>query len=278
MKRIRSWNIFIHERTDLSMEIHLDEREHDLYTELLNGLARMPSLSIPIVKKVLPIGDILIVPIAGAVDVVNPTPTPTPLVIIERKSLVDLLASITDGRYEEQSFRLLNASGIDPHNIIYLIEGMTSSIKDPDRLRRVYSAMTSIHYFKRMSVLRTWSLYESAELILRMADKLARETQKGGGGGAVGGYSQHVATANPIKRANITRENMGEILLCQIPSISIVTARAIMAAFSGNFMEVMTAVQNDDPRLHKIQYDSGGGKMRKISKKCVENMRLLVSK
>lgn len=277
MKRIRSWNIFIHERTDLSMEIHLDEREHDLYTELLNGLARMPSLSIPIVKKVLPIGDILIVPIAGADAVDTP---PTPLVMIERKSLTDLLASITDGRYEEQSFRLLNASGIDPHNIIYLIEGMTSSIKDPDRLRRVYSAMTSIHYFKRMSVLRTWSLYESAELILRMADKLARETQKGSvvGGGGGGSYSQHVATANPIKRANITRENMGEILLCQIPSISIVTARAIMAAFSGNFMEVMTAVQNDDPRLHKIQYDSGGGKMRKISKKCVENMRLLVSK
>lgn len=262
------------------MEIHLDEREHDLYTELLNGLARMPSLSIPIVKKVLPIGDILIVPIAAPGSNAE---APTPLIMLERKSLTDLLASITDGRYEEQSFRLLNASGLDPHNIIYLIEGMTSSIKDPDKLRRVYSAMTSIHYYKRMSVLRTWSLYESAELILRMADKLARKTQKGSvvggaGGGGVGGYSQHVATANPIKRANINRENMGEILLCQIPSISIVTARAIMAAFSGNFMEVMTAVQKDDPRLYTIQYDSGGGKMRKISKKCVENLQLLVSK
>ena len=43
-------------------------------------------------------------------------------ILIERKSLSDLAASIKDGRYEEQSYRL-NGSPYHNHNIIYLIEG-----------------------------------------------------------------------------------------------------------------------------------------------------------
>jgi ERCC4-type nuclease len=34
------------------------------------------------------------------------------VLIIERKSLSDLIASIKDGRYEEQSYRLINSSGM----------------------------------------------------------------------------------------------------------------------------------------------------------------------
>ncbi len=40
--------------------------------------------------------------------------------IVERKTADDLAASIVDGRYEEQKFRLKNC-GIN--NVIYLIEG-----------------------------------------------------------------------------------------------------------------------------------------------------------
>ena len=43
-------------------------------------------------------------------------------VIFERKSLYDLAASIKDGRYKEQSFRL-NQCNLHNHNIIYIIEG-----------------------------------------------------------------------------------------------------------------------------------------------------------
>jgi ERCC4-type nuclease len=42
--------------------------------------------------------------------------------IIERKSISDLSASIKDGRYAEQSFRLSGADHPN-HNIVYLIEG-----------------------------------------------------------------------------------------------------------------------------------------------------------
>ncbi len=40
--------------------------------------------------------------------------------IVERKTADDLAASIMDGRYEEQKFRLKNC-GIN--NVIYLVEG-----------------------------------------------------------------------------------------------------------------------------------------------------------
>ena len=42
-------------------------------------------------------------------------------VVIERKSLTDLEASIKDGRYEEQSYRL-NGLPHHNHNIIYIID------------------------------------------------------------------------------------------------------------------------------------------------------------
>lgn len=43
--------------------------------------------------------------------------------ICERKTADDLAASIIDGRYDEQKFRLKNC---DINNVIYLIEGKPS--------------------------------------------------------------------------------------------------------------------------------------------------------
>ena len=43
-------------------------------------------------------------------------------IIFERKSLYDLAASIKDGRYAEQSYRL-NECSQHNHNIVYVIEG-----------------------------------------------------------------------------------------------------------------------------------------------------------
>ena len=42
------------------------------------------------------------------------------VVIIERKSVADLAASISDGRYNEQSYRLDNHE-LENHNIFYTI-------------------------------------------------------------------------------------------------------------------------------------------------------------
>ena len=85
------------------------------------------------------------------------------LVIIERKSISDLLASIKDGRYEEQSYRL-SGSPIHNHNIIYLIEGLINAKKVDKNV--VYSAILSLNHYKGFSVMRTVSMEESAIFIV----------------------------------------------------------------------------------------------------------------
>ena len=263
------------------IEIVLDERERDLYEEILKI-----KTDIPISKRVLTIGDILI---TGNED--------KPLLIIERKSLQDLLASIKDGRYTEQSFRLLNASGLPPHQILYCVEGMMSSVKTQEEKTRVYSAMTSLHYYKGMSVLRTWSVQETAELMVRTAEKIRKESANGKQPytnpvavpikfseeqqviGAVPSTEYTQTLIPSVKSANITPENIGEIMLSQIPAVSVASAKALLAVFGGDFIRFMEGLKQNDPLLQQVYFGGGdGGKRRKISGKCLENIRRLLLK
>lgn len=238
-------------------QVILDERERGLWDVLAPLALAMKSFSLS--KQLLSIGDI----------VIQRQGDTQPLLLMERKSTADLLASIVDGRYKEQSARLLNASGLDPHNIIYLIEGPIGSLPEAQR-QKVYSAMTSILVGKHMSVLRTWSLQETAELIARMTDKMARGVE-----GMVGIVVPTTLTA--VRKHNITAQNIGEILLVQIPGISNVSARAILETYEGSFSKVLRAVETGDPVLEKIQYQAADGKMRRISKGIVGKLRELLA-
>ena len=111
----------------------------------------------------------------------------TELLLIERKSLADLAASIKDGRYSEQSYRL-NSYSLHNHNIIYLIEGNLSMFgsnyhSNYNRNQRInkkslQSSILTLLYYKGFSVLRTMSIEETSEMILQMCDKIGREKTK----------------------------------------------------------------------------------------------------
>ena len=276
------------------MRIVIDNREGELITRINEIVSLLPEdkkRRIEIVIGNLPIGDILIQKIVD-----------TTFLIIERKTFADLLASIKDGRYEEQSHRLLNAGGVPPHSIIYLLEGMFSTLREPIQKKIIYSAMTSLNYFKGFSVMRTSSVYETAEWLIAMVDKLDRELEKeqkeskglikntpneiveGGStqepfvpqtnteGGIVREplvpYSSFV---KKVKKENITPENIGEIVLSQIPGISAVTAVAIMKKFS-TFPKLLAAIQENPQCMDDIMLETAG-KSRKISKSSVENIK-----
>jgi len=74
-----------------------------------------------------------------------------------------------------------------------------------------------------------------------------------------------------VKKENITPENIGEIMLCQIPGISSVLAIEIMKEF-GNLPNLIMEVKNNPQRLESIRLTSNG-KSRKIAKNVVENIR-----
>jgi len=250
------------------MQVIIDERETALYDKCVS----ISNPKITVIKQVLLIGDILI-----------KTEDGTEIALIERKSFSDLLSSIKDGRYEEQSYRLINTCKLPLHSVIYLIEGMFSQLRNPADKRVIYSAMTSLQFFKGFSIQRTSSVNESAEWLMSFADKICRDLAKG----KVPHYlaaategepetSQHTSAnycsvVKKVKKDNITPENIGEIILCQIPGISSVTAIAIMKHFP-NFPTFIEELKNNPQCLENIVCENSG-KPRKISKSCLESIR-----
>ena len=81
-----------------------------------------------------------------------------------------------------------------------------------------------------------------------------------------------------MKKDNIVPANIGEILLCQIPSISTVSALAIMEKF-GSIGHLIDQLRSDPVCLEGITCTTNG-KTRKLSKTIAENVRtyLLYSK
>jgi crossover junction endonuclease MUS81 len=255
------------------MRIVVDERETALYEKIEHMVNTEGNAigTIQLSKKVIPLGDILI-----------QTDEETTLAIIERKSLQDLLSSIKDGRYEEQSYRLSYSSGLPQHNILYVIEGMFSQLRTLLEKKTVYSCMTSLNMFKGFSVHRTCTIQETAETVLWMACKMERDLQKGkmlfyqptGGGEQNPQQNQSItpycSVVKKVKKENVTPENIAEIILCQIPGISSNTAVAIMKQFH-TFSNLIDAVRAN-PQIIETVVCETKGKTRKISKTCAQNI------
>lgn len=239
------------------MKIIVDERERDLYVRL----TEIDISNIQITKEVLPLGDIAI-----------ESETGQKLLLIERKTCADLLASIKDGRYDEQSYRLTHSDEYpNRHAIIYLVEGIFTKYVGKDR-KLLYSTMTSLNYFKGFSVWRSSSVEETADILVAMVDKIRRELKKGKvsvESAPVTTVAEYCSVVKKVKKENITAENIGEIVLCQIPTISSVTAMAIMKQF-GTFPKLMAALHEDPKVLDSITCEAANGKKRKISKTSVK--------
>lgn len=261
------------------MKIIIDERETALYDKCYSIIQENVT-SIQLSKQVLNLGDILI-----------KTDEDKDVLLIERKSFSDLIASIKDGRYEEQSYRLMHSSGYPPHSIIYIIEGMFSQLRSLIEKKTILSAITSLNFFKGFSVFRTCSLQETAENIVWMAEKIDRDFGKGkipyylnrtiennseNNGENVVESSQptpnnYCSVVKKVKKDNVTPENIGEIILCQIPGISSVTAIAVMKHFS-SFLHLITELQNNPNCLENIVIENNG-KVRKINKTSIQNIQ-----
>jgi ERCC4-type nuclease len=268
------------------MKIIIDIREQSLFDIFLSKFAENANNNnIQILKQVLPLGDILFV-----------SDDDIPICIIERKTLQDLLASIKDGRYKEQSYRLSNSTEYHKHNIFYLVEGIMSTLRTLQEKTTIYSAMTSLQLFKGFSFIRSSSQNETVDLLINMADRI----QRGLKNGETFAYSNTMKidssisnemtenviiepnTSNEnitnycnvvkkVKKENITPENIGEIILCQIPGISSVTAIAIMQKFT-NFNDLMNELKINPDCLNNFTVETNG-KIRKINKTSIENIK-----
>jgi len=271
------------------MIVKIDNRETDLLQQINQHITNIPIFKSIVVKtEVLPIGDIII------------CDDNEEKLIIERKSVSDLLSSIKDGRYEEQSYRL-NGLNHHNHNIVYLVEGdvnRANRFKTDNRIEKLtlYSAMFSLNYYKGFSVFRTFSLEESATIICNMAYKLEKEVtsskkafyqnftpkieikeppieiKEGTEEKALEqGEKDYVGVIKKVKKENITPDNIGEIMLCQIPGISSVTALAIIEKYK-SLPNLIKELENNNDCLKDITSTNVKGQTRKINKSSIANI------
>jgi ERCC4-type nuclease len=275
----------------IMIEIVVDVREHSLI-EKLNALATESKTPIAVIVETLLIGDVIFR------RKTSDASTQTEILLFERKSFVDLLASIKDGRYEEQSHRLIHTSSINTHNIVYVLEGIFSTLRNPMDKRIILSAMTSLSYFKGFSVFRTATTMETAELIWAMSNKIQKEFDNGKPAPFYLSQSSQsqsesdkgertesivpTAYGNFVKKTkheNITPENIGEILLSQIPGISNHIATEILKHFGGSFTQLIQEIKTMPEKLDAIYLESskGDGKRRKLSSAVIQSiLRFLV--
>jgi len=195
--------------------------------------------------------------------------------IVERKSLNDLASSIKDGRYAEQSHRLTNYP-IHNHNIIYLIEGNLSGWTNRYKVQAntLHSAIFSLNYYKGFSVIKTHDILETAEYVLRMCDKLNRSIkkvsyyEKGEINKSVPNYCEFVSK---VKKKNITPDNIGEIILSQIPGVSSITSQLVMKHF-GSLYGLLCKLDVDQKCMDNITFLTDKGIERRISKTSIRNI------
>jgi ERCC4-type nuclease len=271
------------------MIIKVDTREAALLQQINNQVSMIPVFkSINVQSETLPIGDIII------------NDETEDRIIIERKSVNDLLSSIKDGRYEEQSYRL-NGINHHNHNIIYLIEGDVNKVnrfKPDNQVEKLtlYSAMFSLNYYKGFSVFRSFSLDETANIICNMAYKMGKDLTKKSyfqnkslvdipipinESDDLGNVEEieevqvtdkdYVGVVKKVKKDNITPDNIGEIMLCQIPGISSVTALAVMEKYK-TIPNLIKELEINIDSMKDLSYTNAKGQVRKINKTCITNI------
>ena len=219
-------------------------------------------------SKVLDVGDIHICDTSDNI-----------LFIIERKTISDLLSSIKDGRYSEQSLRL-SSHKLSNHNIHYLIEGSITKYQDENL---IYSTMCSLTYFKGFSLLRSNSVKETCDILIAFLKKMKRESEKGkdcyysntdnsNTDNSNTDNSDYCSTIKTTKKENITPENILQLMLMQIPRINYKTASAIANKYT-NISNLLNIIQNNKTELYNVKIlNEKTQKTRRINKNAIDNM------
>lgn len=254
------------------MKLYIDNREPK---KIINLLTSLCDNNFIIEVKQLNIGDYMLC------DSI----TDKPIIIFERKSLSDLESSIKDGRYEEQGFRL-NEYSIHNHNIYYLIEGAIINYKNNNFKKTLYSSLVSISYFKGFSIINSLNDIESAEIIINFTKKLIKENKKKpyyldnnfisqvSGNTLIELEKKEEITQdyeNVIKtkkNSYISKENINNIMLMQIPGISSTSAKIILDQYV-NIENLIIELRKDENCLENLKSINN----RKLSKNIIFNIK-----
>ena len=141
----------------------IDNREG----KLIELIKATPTFKIPYELQSLHIGDIII----------SSEKHLDKSIIIERKCVQDMLASIKDGRYKEQKIRLqaekCNSNG--NKLICYLIEGSSSDVRYPSEKTVFHGSIVSSIFRDEIPLIRTSNLNETLDIIIRIHERMSKD-------------------------------------------------------------------------------------------------------
>jgi crossover junction endonuclease MUS81 len=203
--------------------------------------------------------------------------------LIERKTMSDLIASINDGRYREQKKRLLE-SGIPRERILYLLEGRVDDI--PGHMKTLFGMIINTIYRDKILVLRLDNLEETAFFIKRVMKKLLEEDphlmpkesiqQDGGSDSTNDTNLEYLSTIKLKKKDNMTPNNCSILQLAQIPGMSIQNAQIIINKYNSmaNLINEYYQIQeeNRSNMLSDLEIPISNGKKRKLGKVLSERV------
>ena len=196
--------------TQPTVRIKVDDRERR--SRLLTVLQETPGVEVTVER--LPVGDY---EVDGQL-------------IVERKTLLDLTASIKEGRLFAQLYRLLQSE----LPCALLLEGSSDDLaRSGMRREAIQGALVQITLFMQIPVSRALDATESASLLLMIARHLHT-------------LSARKPTGPKRYRASrITRKEKQQLYLLQgLPGIGLTRARLLLERF-GSVEEVLTASERE---------------------------------
>jgi ERCC4-type nuclease len=175
------------------------------------------------------------------------------ILVIERKTLKDLEASITDGRYRNQKKKLCESC--PHHKIYYIIEDWTGYAHTSPMIA---GAVLNTMLRDNIKVFTTKSLEDTCSLLREIHARVLKNP---------GIYMEDVPAT--MKEDVIKVKNLTPYLamLCQIPGVNVKTAEVIAAEYS-TFSELYKALQEHGAKAFKDLMLS----KRKISATVIANV------
>jgi crossover junction endonuclease MUS81 len=196
-------------------------------------------------------------------DIVFKTDTEDAL-IIERKTVQDLKASICDGRWKEQKMRLLNC-GIEKRRIMYLIEGDISKTYNISSNSIIGSLINSM-LRDNLKIYKTFNIQETVDFIIRLNDKLKKDMNLFFKDSSQTTSKDYSAVLSKVKKDNLTPTVFYIHILSSIPRVSENISTIIQTEYISLDLLIEAFKISGQYLLENLQYNIKNNKKRRIGK------------
>lgn len=243
------------------MKIICDYRERDAIKSI-KSLVDRKGKNILVVDENLSLGDFI----------VNES------ILIERKSLSDLASSIYDGRYREQSDRLMEFKQENPHmKVFYFIEGNMNlfSPKGNIGIDAIKGALFSLQYEKGFFVMQTSNVMDTASMLIKFSEKemklKTKREKETSQNTAISEIQDAPHIVSKTKSSQITKDNIGILMMTMVPGVSQQSAQFILSHFNNDIYELLFELHNDNTVLDNMKMNN-----RKLSSAMIRNIYSLL--